>query len=247
MKKKSNKNSYSSFWLYGRHSVEEALKNPYREKIRLVMSKKSSFSQSIQSSIPVVRDDELFTRILPAGVVHQGVALEVKPLTPTNLDDILHIADSQQSCTILILDGVTDVHNIGAILRSCAAFEVLSVIVPENNTPLENATMARAASGALDIVPLVRVTNLSRCISRLKESGFWIIGMDGRAKESINALNLPPKRVLVMGSEGSGMRRLTLESCDFMVKIPMSDKMESLNVSVAAAIALYSLYTNTAT
>ena len=143
--------------------------------------------------------------------------------------------------TIVILDGVTDPHNIGAILRSMAAFDSQALIVTDKNAPSETAAMAKAASGALDIVPLIRITNLARALEQLKQAGFWIVGMEGTAEKSLRELDIPKKIAIVMGSEGEGMRRLTLQSCDFLAKLPISPKMESLNVSNAAAIALYEL------
>lgn len=244
MKKNFKKTSAGTFWLYGRHSVEEALRNSQRHKIRLIVSKESEKPLFIPQGLPTfIESKEFFDSVLPKGAVHQGIALEVKPLIPFATEDIIREADSAQRGTILILDGVTDVHNIGAIMRSGAAFGILAVIITDKNAPEENGAMARAASGALDILPLIRVTNLVRCIKQLKEAGFWVIGMDGKAEKTLSELksNLPEKRVIIMGSEGSGMRHLTLQECDFMAKLPISEQMESLNVSVAAGISLYEL------
>ncbi len=242
MKKNIKKASSGTFWLYGRHSVEEALRNYDRYKIRLVLLKESEKPSFIPKDLRTdIESKEFFDSVLPKGSVHQGIALEVKPLTPLATEDIIRLADSKNGGTILVLDGVTDIHNIGAIMRSAAAFDALAVIITDKNAPEENGAMARAASGALDIVPLIKVTNLVRCINQLKENGFWIVGMDGKAEKTLKELDLPPKKVLIMGSEGSGMRHLTLEACDFMAKLPISARMESLNVSVAAGIALYEL------
>jgi len=244
MKKNLKKNSSGTIWLYGRHSVEQALQNPERQKIRLIVSKESDKPAFIPAGLHVsVESKDFFDSVLPKGSVHQGIALEVKPLIPLATEDIIREADSAGKGTVLILDGVTDIHNTGAIMRSCAAFGALAVIVTDKNSPEENGTMARAASGALDIVPLIKVTNLARCIQQLKDGGFWIIGMDGKAEKTLSELKhtLPAKRAVIMGSEGSGMRHLTTESCDFMAKLPISERMESLNVSVAAGITLYEL------
>ena len=138
-----------------------------------------------------------------------------------------------------MLDQVTDPHNIGAILRSAAAFEAAAVILPDANAPEESGTLAKSACGGLEIVPLIRVPNLVRAIETLKKVGFWVIGLDGSAKKTMAQDKLPAKTVFILGSEGDGLRRLTAENCDYMLKLPISDKMESLNVSNAAAIALY--------
>jgi 23S rRNA (guanosine2251-2'-O)-methyltransferase len=155
------------------------------------------------------------------------------------LKDILKDLDESDGGVVLLLDQVTDPHNIGAILRSAAAFGALAVIVPEAGAPDETGVLAKSASGALEVVPLVRVTNLARAMDQLKELGFWCIGMDGHATNSIGDQKLPSRAAFVMGSEGDGMRRLTAENCDFVTKLPMSPAIESLNVSNAAAITLY--------
>ncbi len=143
---------------------------------------------------------------------------------------------------VLLLDQVTDPHNVGAILRSAAAFDVGAVIVTDRNAPQESGVMAKAASGALEVVPLIAVTNLVQAIETLKKSGYWIAGLDGAARKAIHEAKLDNKTALVLGAEGAGLRRLTTEHCDFLVKLPISDKMESLNVSNAAAVAMYELY-----
>ena len=141
-----------------------------------------------------------------------------------------------------MLDQITDPHNVGAILRSAAAFDVGAVIATDRNAPTESGVMAKAASGALEVVPLITVTNLVQAIEKIKKAGYWIAGMDGNAKQTIAEAKLDRKTALVLGAEGSGLRRLTAEHCDYLVKLPMSGRIESLNVSNAAAVALYELY-----
>ena len=143
--------------------------------------------------------------------------------------------------TVLILDQVTDPQNIGAIIRSAVAFNTLALILQDKNSPLENGAMDKAAAGMIEHLPIVRVTNLSRAIEQLKDAGFWTVGMDGYAQTTIDKLNKSGKTAIIMGSEGKGMRRLVEESCDISVKLPISPMTESLNVSTAAAIALYEI------
>ena len=242
MKKNHSSSAKGPFWLYGHHAVKAALSNPDRTKTRLfLLSDEPRPKEAANSLATTIVDKQTMEKTLPQGAIHQGIALEVKPLEPLSLDDIIHQVAEKPFSTIVILDGVTDPHNIGAILRSMAAFDSDALIVTDKNAPAETAAMAKAASGALDIVPLIRVTNLARTLEKLKQAGFWIIGMEGTAQKSLRELDITKKIAIILGSEGEGMRRLTLESCDFLAKLPISSKMESLNVSNAAAIALYEL------
>ncbi len=238
-KKKTNEN----LWLYGHHAVVEALKNPNRDKILLKMTKDAHIDPALTKGIPVqvVPKDQLDS-LLGASAVHQGLALQVLPLENFHLDEIITKANTQDRAVILLLDQVTDPHNIGAILRSAAAFDALAVVLPDAGAPQESMTLAKSACGALETVPLIRVANLTRAMQQLKDAGFWCIGLDGYAHEVMGEKKLPSKTAFILGSEGEGMRRLTAENCDYTIKLPMSDKMESLNVSNATAIALYEFY-----
>ncbi len=184
-----------------------------------------------------MKSPEEITSTLPHDAVHQGLAVEVGKLEEIALEEV----DFSNIRLVAVLDQVTDPHNAGAILRSAAAFDVGAVIVPKHGSASETATMAKAASGALDLVPLVTVNNLARSLEELKEMGFWIIGLDGEAITDIQQMPAYEKIVLVLGSEGKGLRRLTGELCDLLVKIPIHGRMESLNVSNAAAVAFYAL------
>ena len=187
-------------------------------------------------------DRAAFDRLLPEGAVHQGWALQVEPLDPPDLDDVLRAAEMKPGRSLIVmLDQVSDPHNVGAVLRSAAAFGAAAVIVAEHGAPPATATLAKAASGALDIVPLVRVVNLARALDRLKEAGFWSCGLDEAGPTPLSALDLGPRVVLVLGSEGGGLRRLMREHCDYLARLPTRPEMPSLNVSNAAAIALYEL------
>ncbi len=189
-----------------------------------------------------VLDPAALAALLPAAAVHQGFALEVEPLVERDIDDVLqHIDEASGRCIVVVLDQLSDPHNIGAVLRSAAAFGALAVIVPSHGAPLLSGALAKAASGAVESVPLVRVVNLVRAIDRLKDSGFWICGLEETASRPLAELDLGERVALVLGAEGSGMRRLVRERCDFLAALPTLAAQPTLNVSNAAAIALYEL------
>ena len=180
--------------------------------------------------------------LLPEGAVHQGLALETKPLAAPALEDVLGaLPRAPAPHILLLLDQVTDPHNVGAIMRSAAAFAALAVIVPEHGAPPVTGALAKAASGALEIVPLIRVTNLARTIERLKSDGFWCIGLDSAAPYSLTDIELPARIALALGAEGAGLRRLVREQCDYLARLPVRGALHSLNVSNAAAVALYAI------
>ena len=181
-------------------------------------------------------------------VVHQGMALSVAPLPSLSLEKAL--ADetdtdineaSGTTSTVLVLDRINDPHNLGAILRSAVAFDVRAVILPHRQSAELGGATAKAASGALDMIPIVEVANLSRALDQLKGLGYWRAGLDGQAAQTITEAPTFSKLALVLGAEGTGIRRLVGEHCDLMLKLPISERMESLNVSVACGIALYGL------
>lgn len=229
--------------IYGRHAVLSALKNPKRRIQKLLITAENRAEiEKISPSIPfTIIDKKDFNKILSEDAVHQGFALYCARLESYDIADLVEMAEAKQRCCILILDQVTDPQNIGAIIRSCAAFNTLGLIVQDKNSPLESGAMDKAAAGTIEFVPIARVTNLSRAIETLKENGFWVMGMDGYAETTIDKINKDGKIAIVMGSEGKGMRRLVQENCDSSVKLPISPNVESLNVSTAAAITLYEL------
>jgi 23S rRNA (guanosine2251-2'-O)-methyltransferase len=187
-------------------------------------------------------DRHALEKLLPPDAAHQGLALLVEKLPGRDLESLLEaLPESNRPETILVLDQITDPHNVGAILRSAAAFGALAAIVPEHGAPAVTGALAKAASGALETVPLLRVVNLARALERLKKSGFWTLGLDETAPQNLAALDLPPRIALVLGAEGAGLRRLTREHCDYLAKLPTRPAMASLNVSNAAAVALYAL------
>jgi 23S rRNA (guanosine2251-2'-O)-methyltransferase len=173
--------------------------------------------------------------------VHQGIVVVALKLDDFNIGELSDMLKDKDDCHVLILDQVTDPQNVGAIIRSSVAFDTTALIMQDKNSPLESGAMDKAAAGMIEHLPIVRVTNLSRAIERLKKEGFWIVGMDGYAKMMISELKKGGKIAIVMGSEGKGMRHLIEENCDIAVKLPISEKTESLNVATAAAIALYEI------
>jgi len=229
--------------IYGRHAVLSALKNPQRciQKLLISAENKSEIEQNCPNTPYNIIDKKEFSRILGEDAVHQGFALYCSRLNTYDIEELIAMADKKDRCHILILDQVTDPQNIGAIIRSCAAFETLGLVMQDKNSPLESGAMDKAAAGTIEFVPIARVTNLSRTIEKLKDAGFWVMGMDGYAETTIDKINKSGKTAIVMGSEGKGMRRLVQENCDSSVKLPISPNVESLNVSTAAAIALYEL------
>lgn len=232
--------------IYGRHAVISALRNPRRKIQKLFVSPENRAEiEKIGVSVSfTVADKKDFAKYLPQDAVHQGFMLFCQRLDTYDIADFIMMAEDVDRCHILILDQVTDPQNVGAIIRSAAAFGTLGIVMQDKNSPLESGAMDKAAAGTIEFVPIARVTNLSRAIEQLKNAGFWVLGMDGYAETTIDKVNKDGKNAIVMGSEGKGMRRLVQENCDSSVKLPISPNVESLNVSTAAAIALYELSKN---
>ncbi len=249
-KSSGNSGKQGNSWLYGGHAVIAALANPARQLRRLVLSldAEETYGDRIDRALATgghrLNDKNILQKqeieaLLPAGAVHQGIALLADPLADLDIEDIIGQTAGQPQATVIILDQATDPHNIGAILRSAAAFGAAAVIVPDRHSPEITGVMAKSASGALERVALVRVGNLARTMELLKKAEFWCIGLDGSAGQSLAETDLAGRVVLVLGAEGSGLRRLTLENCDILARVPINDAVESLNLSNAAAIALY--------
>ena len=176
-------------------------------------------------------------RLVPHDAPHQGVVIEAEPLEEVWLDDVLQGA--LERALLLVLDQVTDPHNVGAILRSAAAFGAVAIVTQDRHSPPESGVVAKAASGALERVPWARVVNLARALEEIGEAGFWRIALTGDADTELKAALGPPRVALVLGAEGSGLRPNTREHCDALARLPITDAVESLNVSNAAAVALY--------
>lgn len=242
MKKFNKENSNKEqLIIYGRHAVLSALKNPKR-RIQKLLITADNRSEIEKLNIPyTITDKKELARLLGEDAVHQGFALYCNRLETYDIADLIALSENKEKCHILILDQVTDPQNVGAIIRSCAAFSTLGLVMQDKNSPLESGAMDKAAAGTIEFVPIARVTNLSRAIENLKKAGFWVLGMDGYAKTTIDKINKSGKTAIVMGSEGKGMRRLVEENCDSSIKLPISPNVESLNVSTAAAITLYEL------
>ncbi|MCR0981447.1 TrmH family RNA methyltransferase [Roseomonas populi] len=235
-------------WLHGLHAVAAALLNPRRRLRRLLLT--ADAEAALKERLPEgtfaarklqperVEDRARFHTFLPEDSVHQGAALLAEPLPQVALDDALKASDGP----VLLLDQVTDPRNVGAILRAAAAFGAAAVVVQDRHAPPETGALARAASGALEIVPMVREVNLSRAIRHLQDGGAWVLGLAGEAGRTLAEAKPTDRRVgLVLGAEGGGLRRLQRETCDELVRLPITEAMESLNVASAAAVALYEL------
>jgi 23S rRNA (guanosine2251-2'-O)-methyltransferase len=226
--------------LYGRHAVFAALDNPMRMFRKLHVTPATARTIVIPKGLNVqYGDDHDLGRLVPADAPHQGFVLEVEPLEAVWLGDVLAQADDGDNRPIIVLDQVTDPHNVGAIMRSAAAFNARALVTQDRHAPGESGVLARAASGALETLPWCRVVNLARALDEIGDAGFWRIGLDGSADTDLESAMARTQPCLVLGAEGEGMRPLTTERCDQLAKLPISDAMESLNVSNAAAIALY--------
>jgi len=225
-------------WLWGWHAVEAALKNPHRpapERLLASPERAKALAVLRPDLKPEVTDPAEIARRLPPGAVHQGVALRTPPLEGAALEDIA----ASGAGVILVLDQVTDPQNVGAILRSAAAFGARGVVMQDRHAPPLGGALAKAAAGAMERMPVVRVVNLSRALESLSDAGWTSIGLDGDAKMRLSDALHAPAVVIVLGSEGEGLRRLVAEHCDILAGIAMPGGFESLNVASAAAIALY--------
>ena len=228
--------------IWGRHAVTAALANPERT-IRRVWGTREAlaafggFPPEIPLTYAEVAD---LGRLVPSDAPHQGVVIEVEPLPDIWLGDLLEQADGANR-PLVLLDQVTDPHNVGAVLRSCAAFDALGLITQDRHSPPESGTIARAASGALEIVPWVRVVNLARAMDEMAEAGFWRVGLTGTATQTLAETIGSQRIALVLGAEGEGLTPEALAAADTIVRIPMAHGIDSLNVAAAAAVAMYAL------
>jgi len=239
-------------WLYGLHAVQAALANPRRKLGRAMLTPRAAeiLGEKLLKRVQVeIMEPGAIDRLLPPGAVHQGAALEAWPLKTDDLEAVLDQAGGKSGepgaararRIVLVLDQLSDPHNVGAILRTAAAFGVAAVVVQDRHAPPQSGALAKAASGALDLVPYVEVVNIARALDQMAARGFWRIALEGDGGQSLAEAVPAGDVALVLGSEGSGIRRLVRQHCEAAAFIPIDTAMQSLNVSNAAAIALYEL------
>ena len=229
--------------LWGRHAVEAALKNPAREHRKLWATREgiASLDGELPADFPVEYADVAdLARLVARDAPHQGLVLECEPLADIHLDEVL---GGEADRPVVVLDQVTDPHTVGAILRSAAAFGAAALVTQDRHAPPESGVVAKSASGALEIVPWVRVVNLARALEEMAEAGYWRIGLAGEATAEFSEALPAGPIALVLGAEGEGMRHNIAAHCDALARLPIREAMESLNVSNAAAIALYAVAT----
>lgn len=234
-----------AFWLYGLHAARAALDNPRRKVRKAVISERAqaelspALAKAKVANVTQASPDNI-SRLLPPGAVHQGIAVLCEPLPELDLEEALASA-KVGARLVVVLDQVTDPHNEGAILRSAAAFGVAAVIVQDRHAPPESGALAKAASGGLDLIPRITVVNIARALEELGRLGFYRIALAADGDAPLREATPEGDVAIVLGAEGSGLRRLVRERCDASAFIPMGGVMESLNVSNAAAIAFYEL------
>jgi 23S rRNA (guanosine2251-2'-O)-methyltransferase len=230
------------YFLYGKHAVSAALSNPNRVKKELLVSKSAfeSLDASLQKIAKTIKISFLekgeFSKLLPQNSNHQQIALLTEKLSQPELQQILKNDCEKQ--TIVILDQISDPNNLGAVLRTSCALGVSAIIIPKDNAIAETPAVVKVASGAFEHTPLISVTNIREAMELLKKNGFWCIGLDAKGEKQFSEVSDFNKIALVIGGE-EGMRKLVKSSCDILVNIPMPGKVESLNLSNAAAISIY--------
>lgn len=237
----SGRASAGAVRLWGRHAVEAALKNPERNHRKLWATREgiASLDGELPADFPVEYAQPAdLARLVARDAPHQGLVLDCDALEDRFLDEVM---DADPARPLVVLDQVTDPHNVGAIMRSAAAFNAAAIVTQDRHAPPESGTLAKSASGALEVVPWIRVVNLARALEEMAEAGYWRIGLDGEGKVTLGEALPAGPVALVLGAEGEGMRHNIMQHCDAIARLPMSGAVESLNVSNAAAIALYAL------
>jgi 23S rRNA (guanosine2251-2'-O)-methyltransferase len=232
------------YFIYGKHSVLSALKNPNRSILRALcieeFTNNKDFKKYISSANFQITSRANLDKLLGTSSVHQGIAIEVLPITSHDLE----IIDFNAHQTVVILDQITDQHNFGSILRSAVTFNIKNIIISSTNCVKENSTLAKTSSGALELVNLIEVVNINQTIETLKKKDFWVIGLDHNAEACLHEYQAPNKLAIILGSEDQGIRKLTKQKCDTLVKIPIlqTNLIDSLNVSIAASISFYEIF-----
>ena len=238
---RSDQPGISNYWIYGVHATLAALKNPRRKCIRVIATSKFLGTHDNTDGLEraEVKKRTEIEDLLPHGAVHQGLAALFRPLSNPTLVQALEETKAQKRASFVVLDQATDPRNIGAVLRSASGFGISCVVIQDRHAPLETGVMAKAASGAMETTPIVRITNLARGLAKMKEYGFWCIGLDNSAGTILAKAQLNGKIAFVYGAEGFGLRRLTRKTCDALVRIPLQGKMKTLNLANAVSISLY--------
>ncbi len=227
-------------WFFGVHAVTEALRNPQRQANRLIATRNAA--RDLPTDMPIeaeILDPKQISRILPEGAVHQGLGLLVEPLPEPDLEDACGPAAAGRP--VMVLDQVTDPHNVGAILRTAAAFGARAVVTTRRHSPEVTGTLAKVASGAVEHVPYVRIGNLSEGLTQLQGLGYQVVGLAEEGETTLSALAPFGPVAIVLGAEGPGLRQKTRNTCDVLAKLPTQPPIGSLNVSNAAAVALYEI------
>ncbi|MDR1236480.1 MAG: 23S rRNA (guanosine(2251)-2'-O)-methyltransferase RlmB [Holosporaceae bacterium] len=240
MSRAGKKHGRNEEWIYGRHAVRAALQNPNREILRFVVLEScrdfpNGCGASAQKSEIV--DRNFFNALFGKEAIHQGCAVLTEKLREYSVEELAE--DEADLRPFVFLDQVSDPQNVGSILRAAAVLGARAVVVPENNSPTLTPAIIKAASGAVERVPFIRAVNLVQTINNLKKHGFWCVGLDERSDRKISETPLKGKFIIVIGSEGEGMRRLTREACDFLVKLHSFGDFSTLNAAQAAVISLY--------
>ena len=234
-----------ALWLYGRHAALAALRNPERKIKRIVATRNGA--EWLAERLPLqdrpgqyedAKPHQL-EALLHDGAVHQGIALEVEDLPSAQIEDICIPADINRP--ILVLDQITDPQNIGALFRTAVAFHARAIVVQERRTPPLAGALAKAAAGGLEVLPCIKVVNIARALRELQDIGYLTVGLAGEIQDDIHNLPKDQPIALVMGAEGPGLRQLVRETCERLVRISIAPEIESLNVSTAAAVALYEI------
>lgn len=234
-----------TMWIYGKHATKVALLNPKREILKFILleSNKNFFQEILEASkninipSPEFVDKNYFHTLFGKEATHQGCAVLVKKLEEVFLDELLRNENDDRP--FIFLDQVADPQNIGSILRAAAVFGARAVVITEDHSPEITPALAKAASGALESIPIIRVINLVHSINILKKHGFWSVGLDERSEKKLDEVDLREKFAFIIGNEGSGLRRLSKEACDFIVQLPGPSTFTTLNAAQAATVTLY--------
>lgn len=249
--KKSTNKTFLRPNLYGLHAVREAWLNKERtiKTLYLTSSSQKNFEDiakkanelGLDRPIPTILDKDQLNKLLPKDAVHQGIALTCEALEELDTQDLIIHTHTQKRSVIALLDQVTDPHNVGAIMRSASAFGLSGIIMQTRHAPALEGVLAKTACGAVDHLPVAYATNLSRALEDLQDAGFTALAMDERGEKTIGEIGSFDKVVVVLGSEGSGIRKLIKEKCDILTRLPTGGAIASLNVSNAAAVAFFAL------